>query len=194
MRSALSAEKQGYSEPRLAKRKASSPVSATPRPAASEPPAAAPPPTVAFAPAPSAPRQPSPSAEAYSGNSGNSGNAGGSVKEELADKNDQVLDKVTSQKMELSEPAPSVPVIHLLLRKAGEGPALLAGLQAMGVEVVPHSDGGPIWYWLHVPASMVAELKPYLERYGTLDRQDAPLPTRAANPLSFDLRLNPPAK
>ncbi|MEO7427134.1 MAG: hypothetical protein ABI036_18245 [Fibrobacteria bacterium] len=182
MRSALSAKKQGYSEPELANRKAKPMASSAPGSAAREPVvASAPAPTLASVPyaafAPSG-AQPSGSTETYAGK------ASSEEKKESSDSPGTLA----------SVKQASLHAINLQLRKAGEGPTLLAGLQAMGVEVVPHSDGGPIWYWLQVPASRVAELKPYLERYGTLGRQDGPLPARAAAPLSFDLRVAPPPK
>jgi hypothetical protein len=187
-RSALSAEKKSSSAPGLAKRKASSPVASVPRLAASKPATAAPAHTVAFAPAPAAAPQLPRSTEAYAGK------AGGAVKKEAAESPKPPMPADESLKDARAEPAPPIQVINLQLRKAGETPALLAGLQAMGAEVVPQADGEMLFYRLQVPGSMVAELKPYLERYGTLGRQDASPRARTAAPISFDLRIASPPK
>jgi hypothetical protein len=104
--------------------------------------------------------------------------------------------RISEEESDRLDARPAVPIqeIRLQLRKAEMGVPMLAGLKAMGVEVSPQADRGLPLYRLRVPASMVAELKPYLERYGTLGLQAGPIPTHATAPISFDLRVAPPAK
>ncbi|MDB5106691.1 MAG: hypothetical protein JWP91_4380 [Fibrobacteres bacterium] len=87
--------------------------------------------------------------------------------------------------------AESPPGYMVRLRNPKDTAAILAGLKAMGAEVVsaPHEEEPR--YLLRLPPSAFSGIGPYLERYGKVERQGPfpSAPTGASSPLYFRMLL-----
>lgn len=82
-----------------------------------------------------------------------------------------------------------LPAIAVRMRAARDTSAILSGLKAMGAEIVSRRPGDGIRYLLQAPPSMVAEMPPYLERYGRIEKTGAPPSGDAAVPARLLLHL-----
>jgi hypothetical protein len=67
--------------------------------------------------------------------------------------------------------APAHPAFAVKPRNIQDTTAILSGLRAMGAEILPWNGGTEPGHLLRVPPSMIPELRPYLDRYGSTTQE-----------------------
>ncbi|MDB5049090.1 MAG: hypothetical protein JWO30_2161 [Fibrobacteres bacterium] len=82
-----------------------------------------------------------------------------------------------------------LPGLTVRLRNAKDTSVVVAGLKAMGAEIVGREMRKGGRYVLRVPASMTAEMEAYLQRYGKTERRDPPPAEARSAPDSVFLRI-----
>jgi hypothetical protein len=93
-----------------------------------------------------------------------------------------------------AESADTAPAFLLRMRTAKDTAAVLAGLKAMGAEVVsPPRERDPE-YVLRLPPSAFGEIGPYLERYGKVERRGRLSSAHLETPAHVRLRMILPGK
>jgi hypothetical protein len=100
--------------------------------------------------------------------------------------------KAETAEVPARQPAQDTAGFTVQARNAKDTTALLSGLKAMGVEIQTREPGEPGRYVLRVPASMLKDILPYLERYGKSARQGASPATAPESPVRVRLRIDLP--
>ncbi|MDQ3001613.1 MAG: hypothetical protein M3Y08_10175 [Fibrobacterota bacterium] len=86
------------------------------------------------------------------------------------------------------------PGFTVRMRTVKDTAAILAGLKAMGAEVISSPRRDEPHYMLRLPSSAFGEVGPYLERYGGVERQGRLSSAHPDIPAHVLLRMLPPGK